>query len=158
MTIASATVSATVLADILGVSKQRVNQLAAARVLPRAELGFELRAAVRAYIDNLREESRPADLADAQARLTAAKARMAELELQRMEGESVAIEAVAHAVAGEYATVRQRLLAIPSRVTPHVLGVADHREVHRAIEAAVIEALTELSADTASSFAAQETA
>lgn len=143
------TISGPVLADLLGISTRRVNQLAEARILPRSGNGFEMRASVRAYLDNLREEIRPANLADAQARLTTAKARIAEIQRDRLEGELVAIADVAATVSAEYSVVRQRLLAIPSRLAPRVAGESDHREIHRAIEAEIVEALSELSGDAA---------
>jgi phage terminase Nu1 subunit (DNA packaging protein) len=147
--IAYTTLSASVVADVLGISTRRVNQLAEARILPRSGTGFELRGAVRAYLANLREEIRPATLADAQARLTGAKARIAEIQRDRLEGELVAIGDVAAAVAKEYSTVRQRLLAIPSRVAPVAAVESDPRKIHDAVEREIASALSELSSDAA---------
>ena len=147
--VAHTPLSAAVLADVLGISPRRVNQLAEARILPRSGTGFELRASVRAYLDNLREEIRPATLADAQARLTAAKARIAEIQRDRLEGELVAIGDVAAAVSTEYSVVRQRLLAIPSRIAPVAAAESDPRKIHDAVEREIASALSELSADAA---------
>lgn len=73
------------------------------------------------------------------------------LDLEAKKGNLVpvdeAVRDVLAAVSSEYTTVRQRLLGIPTRLAPELALVEDAAEVRRLLEAAITEALCELTAD-----------
>jgi len=64
------------------------------------------------------------DLTDERARLAHHQANRAELEANLLAGSLIQIEAVADVVGEEYANARSRLLAIPSRAAPQVIGLS----------------------------------
>ena len=56
----------------------------------------------------------------------------------------ISVEDVAPIVADELANVRSRLLAIPDRVAPKIVGMSDPAAIEAALRDEVIAALTEL--------------
>lgn len=91
------------------------------------------------------------DRVEAEKRTASYKAHLAEIELLTARGLVVPVEeAIADieaAVAAEYTAVRQRLLAIPARISKAVSLMESEAEVRRALDAAITEALCELTAD-----------
>ena len=86
------------------------------------------------------------DLTDERARLAHHQANKAALEAGLLAGSLVEIEAVADIVGAEYANARSRLLAIPSKAAPQVIGLSIV-EVKALLDDMLFEALDELSAD-----------
>lgn len=89
----------------------------------------------------------PTDYDEARARATAAQADLRELDLRKKRAEVVAIDDVMYVLADQLASVRTRLLAIPARVAPEVLGVNDQTQIIQTIRRECISALAELSVD-----------
>lgn len=83
------------------------------------------------------------------------KAKLAELDYEQKVGTLVPIADVAQEVAREYGRVRARLLAIASKLAPDVVLTDDVAECRALIEAAVNDALNELTADIAAHAAAE---
>lgn len=73
------------------------------------------------------------------------KAGLKRLELLELQGKVVRIADVTDTVAAEYARIRQRLLAIPSKAGLEVIGATDASDAAKIIESYIVEALTELS-------------
>ena len=88
------------------------------------------------------------DIAQSKARKMAADAALAELELQRQRGEVVAIAEVAATVGEEYAAVRAKLLALPSKMASRVAVETTEIVCREVLTRAVTDALNELVADT----------
>jgi len=86
------------------------------------------------------------DLTDERARLAHHQANRAELEANLLAGSLIQIEAVADVVGEEYANARSRLLAIPSRAAPQVIGLSIVA-VKALLDDMIFEALDELTAD-----------
>jgi len=86
------------------------------------------------------------DLTSERARLAHHQANRAELEADQLAGSLIAIEAVADIVGQEYANVRSKLLAIPSRAAPQLIGLSIVA-VKALLDDLIFEALDELSAD-----------
>lgn len=82
------------------------------------------------------------------------KAELARLEFEQKIGTLVPIAAVAKEVEKEYGRVRNRLLAIASKLAPEVALIEDVGSCRALIEEAVVDALNELTADEAASDAA----
>jgi len=105
---------------------------------------WRLNDALRALFDVEDGRRTRIDIDEARQRKTAAEARLAELELARQEGEVVAVEDVGIEVERRYAAVRARLMALPPKLAP-MLCPEEPTLAQAMIEAAVIEALAELS-------------
>lgn len=88
-------------------------------------------------------------LDEARVRKTNADAALAELQLQRERGEVVDIEEVSRTVGEEYAAVRAKLLAIPTKLAPRIALEDSEAACRDLIEREITEALNELIADGA---------
>ena len=148
---AGPTYPAETIARLLDLTPRRVQQLVAEGVIPKDERGrYELVPVVRAYIRYLRERALSQDLgSDAlvqhRARLTKARADMAELEHAQMLGELVPAAQVEEAWAAVVAVMRTRLLALPTKVAPRVVALSHEAAIQDALRAEIADALAELS-------------
>lgn len=87
------------------------------------------------------------DIEEARRRKLAAEAAMVELDLAKRRGEVIEIEEVAGVVGDDYANVRAKLLSLPTKLAPQLIGIDDPAECQALIERGVAEALEELTAD-----------
>jgi phage terminase Nu1 subunit (DNA packaging protein) len=87
------------------------------------------------------------DIDEARRRKLAAEAAMVELDLAKRKGEVIEIEAVAGVVGDDYANVRAKLLSLPTKLAPQLIGIDDVATCKALIERGVSEALEELTAD-----------
>src|SRR5438067_2184173 len=97
------------------------------------------RDAVRAEFD-----PEKAGANEGKRRFTAAAAELKELQLAEKRGELVSITAVTAKWIDECVAVRSRLLAIPDRVAPKIVGMSDPAAIEAALRDEVIAALSEL--------------
>lgn len=146
--------SATGLADVLGISERRVRALRAAGVLPgTAAEPYDLRDGVRAYCRHLRPASGRAAAGGAdtltlnEARISVLQEQAAKLRMEneRTESHVVSVDQVAILVGADYARVRTRVLAIPTAVAAQVLRCRTPAEVQHLLEQEIFAALAELS-------------
>src|SRR4051812_6403090 len=148
---AGQTYPAETIARLLDLTPRRVQQLVAEGVIPKAERGrYELVPVVRAYIRYLRERALSQDLgSDAfvqhRARLTKARADMAELEHAQMLGELVPAAQVEEAWAAIVAVMRTRLLALPTKLAPRLVALNHEAVIQDALRAEIADGLAELS-------------
>lgn len=142
------TFNAPELASIVGCTPRHVQQLARDGIIPKAARGRYPLAAVTAYCDHLRSDAvrGPADFQAERARWTRARADAAEQLVAERARTLLRREDVDAAVVGAFARVRARLLSIPSKAAPLVLG-KDTAEAAEVIRRAIYEVLREL-ADT----------
>ena len=89
------------------------------------------------------------DLTDERARLAHHQANRAALEAEQLAGSLIEIEAVADVVGQEYLNVRSKLLAIPSRAAPQLIGLSISA-ANGLLYDLICEALAELTADAPS--------
>lgn len=87
------------------------------------------------------------DFEEARRRKMAAEAAMTELDLAQRRGELIPIEEIANLVGEEYANVRAKLLAIPVKMAPLMLGLDDLANARGLLEDGLTEAMEELTAD-----------
>ena len=128
---------------LLGISRQRVNELAREGVIPKTGRGqFDLAIAVPAYCAWLREapERRggDAELKAEKVRLTREQADKAALENARLRGALLQAEEVERAWTAILVNLRANLLAIPARVSART---AMPRETVQIIDAEMRAAL-----------------
>ena len=150
------TLSTDRLAALLGVSPRTVQTLAKDGVIPKAERGRFPLAAVTAYCEFIRSDARrgPADFQAERARLTRARADVAEIELAQRRGELLARDDVDQAMFGAFSRVRARLLAIPSKAAP-LVAMSDTNAAGVVLRKEINAALRELSETTVESLTAQ---
>lgn len=86
------------------------------------------------------------DLTAERARLAHHQANAAGLQERKLRGELIEIEECADIIGQDYANVRARLLAIPSRAAPELLGLCT-TAIRARLDDLVREVLEELSAD-----------
>lgn len=135
-------VSAAELGQWLNLAAPRISALAREGRIPRREDGrFDLQAAIRGYVENLRLKTTGSALANnpelntEKIRLARANAEKVEAANARARGELAALSDVEREWAGILRDVRAALLALPSRaaarlghLTPHDVATLD-REV-----------------------------
>lgn len=130
-------VGTSALARLIGLTPQRVNQLASAGVLQKLGRGrFKVGPAVRAYVEFLRSQpsgdgaSGPLVYSQERARLTKLQADMVEIELAKVRSRMVSIDDVVTVFGEQCSTIRSRFLGLASRATSKVVG-KDEKATHR---------------------------
>ncbi|MBX9757360.1 MAG: hypothetical protein K2Y29_01190 [Beijerinckiaceae bacterium] len=113
-----ATVPGDVVASFLGVSLERVRQLAEEGVIPREGKGkFPLRPCVVAYCNWTRDESRKANKSAASSRVQDRRTRLLDLQIAREENRLIETDEALAVVDEIVATFKGELQGLPSRVT-----------------------------------------
>lgn len=158
MSIAEQVVSTAELGSILGLSERRVRELRDQKVIPDEGGGrFRLVDSVRAYCAHMRPASGRAAAGGSEGAGTLDQARIEVLNEQRdrlkmlnaqMRGETVLAEDMENVVGAYADATRARILALPTRAAPLVLGMASLAEIR--------DKLTELSHEACGELAAQE--
>ena len=85
------------------------------------------------------------DIDEARRRKTAAEAALAELELSKLRSEVVSLSVVSEVIGDQLSACRARLLSLPTKIAPLVAPLTNIIECRDAIDAAVREALDEIS-------------
>ena len=102
------------------------------------------------YINHIRKSARytrkdgTGDIAEEKAKLTAAQARKAELEVEQLEKTLIPAQLVEDTWVDYVSNVRAKLLGLPSRVAHQVITVDKYAEAELIIKEQVHEALNEL--------------
>jgi len=142
------------MAKLLGFTRQRINQLAQEGILEKQAAGrWPLMKNVQRYIEYLRTGVKDRD-ADEEAQAMyweekalheKAKREMAEIKLAKLKNQMHDAADVEFVLTNMLVTFRNRILSIPDKVAPKVLGVKNLSEISEVINAELLEALTELS-------------
>ena len=147
------TVSTTDLAMILGLSVRRVQQMAQDGTIIAAQRGrFPLCDAVQRYInflskDNVSEEDLKVDKVrrTADASLRSTKAKIAQLELQELQGKMHSSDDVEAITSDMIFSIRGALIALPGRLAVDVVRVKTPAEAAELIRKEVHKIMRELS-------------
>lgn len=148
----AATYPVATIAKLLLLTERRVQQLTSDGVLPKGERGrYELAPVVQSYIRYLRDRALPGqvevasnDFHKARARRTAAEACLAEMRAAEMKGELIPAHDVRAVLASVVARIRSKLIGLPPKLSPLVVGSTSLSEVEGRIREGVHEALEEL--------------
>ena len=135
------------LAHLTGMDRRRIRALLCDMPSEKGSKGalmFESVAALPALY--LPGDCDSFDLTSERARLAHFQANKAQMEAAQVAGSLIEIEAVASVVGEEYSNVRSRLLAIPSRAAPQLIGLPI-AAVKALLDDMIFEALDELTAD-----------
>ncbi|WP_338826270.1 hypothetical protein MTBGP_09730 [Moorella thermoacetica] len=132
------------LAQILGITQRRVNQLTKEGVLEKDSKGFfDLTKAVPAYVDYVTVEND--ELRREKILHERAKRRKAELQLKVMEGELHYGKDVERVMNHMLSTFRARILGMAHKLAPQLLMLDNIGVIVKIIDREAREALTELS-------------
>lgn len=144
-------------ADHIGVSRQAVSEMVRKEIIPSTGRGkIDLNEARLAYCAHLREQAAGRrgsgdgglDLTEERARKEKEQADHLEMKNAELRRELLQREDVAAAVVGSFARVRARLIGVPSKAAPMVMGLETPAEAEAVIRNAVYDALRELSETT----------
>ena len=150
--ITSVTVSATILAEIIGVSDRRIRQLADEGVLVRVSKGrYNLKDSMKNYILNLRiavdkgeDYDKDQSLEEIKAQHEKVKMHMSQLKLASMQGEIHKSSDVERVMMDMLSSFRTRLLNLPPKIAP-LLVMRDNTDwIRGSLNKEILEVLKEL--------------
>lgn len=151
------------MANLLGYTRQRINQLAKEGILEKKAPGrFYLMLNVQRYIDFLKagqheeEEESQAAYWEEKALHEKAKREMAELKLAKLKNRLHDADDVEMVMTNMLATFRSRILGIPQKIAPQILGMENLAEINEMINQELELALAELSEYNPEMFAGGE--
>lgn len=137
------------LAAIVGKTSRWIRQLTTDGVLTQVGRGtYILGDALRAYIEHAsggKEDDKKPRLIDHKTEHERIKSERAALELARMRGELHAAEDVEAVMNDMLTAFRQKILALPTKLAPQLVGIDDIGKVKAALTKDLHEALAELS-------------
>jgi len=138
------------LAEILGMTERRVQQLAAENVFKKFGRGrFQLADSVQKYLayqlDLERKKYNKNDLSinEARRRREQAEASLKEIELGKQRGELLEKSDVIRVWQKILTVLKNRLLVMPSKLSPHLLGMNSVNEIKMRMDE-IFNALDEL--------------
>jgi len=139
------------LAEILGMTERRVQQLAAENVFKKIGRGkFQLIDSVQNYLsyqlDLERKKFNKNDMAinEARRRREQAEAFLKEMEVGTRRGELLEKEDVMKSWQKILSIVKTRLLALPSKLSPQLVGLDTVNEIKSKLDEEIDRALNEL--------------
>ena len=139
-------ISSSDLAKVLVLTVQRVNQLAKDGTIKREADGkFEISSAVETYYRFKLLTDAEVDYQREHAKLEQAKRKKCELELGILDGTLLIADEVESLMANMIITCKTRLLGIPSRLAPQLLGLRNLSKIAEILRDEIYQALTELS-------------
>lgn len=139
------------LAAIVGKSTRWLRQLTTDGVLKQVGRGkYLLGDAIQSYVEHVSGGGKEDDdgkprLIDHKTEHERIKAEKAALELAEMRGELHASEDVESVMSDMLTAFRQKILAIPTKLSPQITGISEINVIKGRLTAALHEALTELS-------------
>jgi len=132
-------------AELLGITPRRVNQLTNENVIPLRKRGcYDLRTAVAGYTKFLKERNDAAE-AKAKTRMHEAKADLAEMDAATRKGELVEVDEVKKEWGNILKIIQSHVLNIGPKIAPLVEGMDDARKISHIIVNECREFLTDLS-------------
>ncbi|NLT94854.1 MAG: hypothetical protein GXW85_04860 [Clostridia bacterium] len=157
-------VNTDVMADLLGFTRQRVNQLDKEGVLVKAAPGrWPLADNIKKYLEFVKYGQRTSEEEEAEIQYweekalhEKAKRETAELKLAKMQNQLHDARDVELALTNMVVTFRNKVLSIPQKLAPKIIGLDNLAEITEAINEELYEALTELSEYDPAMFAGGE--
>jgi len=139
-------ISSSDLAKVLVLTVQRVNQLAKDGTIKREADGkFDISSAVEAYYRFKLLTDAEVDYQKEHAKHEAAKRELAEIELLTVKNTLLYASEVKQMMVSMIVNVRSRLLSLPSRCAPQIIGQRDMSKIVEVLRVEVFQALNELS-------------
>lgn len=150
------------LATVLGLTVRRIQQLTATGELTKAEKNeYDLAKSVQDYVSMLKQSrggNKEVDaLTEERTLLTRTKRKIEETKLEIIRGEVHRSEDVEAVMNNMLMRFKGKLLSMPVRLAPMVIGVDNLPQLQDIIEDAVLECLAELSSYDPQEFYEQST-
>ena len=143
-------VTSQVVGDFLGLTPRRIRQLAAFGAVERLGRGrYALEASVRGYVSWLQAKldyGREEAPSDSQARLTAARADLAELEAEERRAALIPAADLQAGVDALLGAIRARLLKVPAEVSSAAARAERPSECQELVRSAFYDALSDIAA------------
>lgn len=139
------------LSMILGLSVRRIRELTQEGLFERSPEGkrYNLAACVRAYvaykIDQAGGSHAVVDFERIKAQHEAVKKEISELRLRRIKGELHEASDVEAVISDMLIRFRSKLLALPPKLSPQLMGSTDPNEIAKILDGEIREVLLELS-------------
>lgn len=138
------------LASCLGISQRMVRQLVEDNVIVRIRRGlYDLEHSIQGYINFKITQAKPKKkemtLEEAKTEHELLKMRKTELTVKAMESKLYRAEDVEIFVTTMLSAVRNRMLAIPVKVSPEIAGIEDKAQIQKIVSREVKDALNEAS-------------
>jgi phage terminase Nu1 subunit (DNA packaging protein) len=138
------------IARLLLLDVRRVQQLSKQGVIPKEHRNqYSLVGSVQGYIRYLKNEKGGGNLADefnqAKTRDMNAKAHLNEMKLRRQRGELIAASEVRHTWQTITELFRDRLLTMPDRLAPRIMGAKNRQDAKALIQEEIRQTLETLS-------------
>jgi hypothetical protein len=141
-------ISITAICFLLGVNRQRVGQLEAAGVVERVAPGRYSIASVPRFIDMQRKAGGGSEaMQEAKLDLILQKITAGKLDIEEREGKLVPVDNALNAFSAVTAMVRQRILALPTKLAPRLLGKHHAGEIESILRVDIYEALEAIAND-----------
>lgn len=138
-----------VVSKVLGITPRRIRDLSKDGILPpiiSGRIDFPLSCMMYIeYKNKLQEGGGSLSLTDERCRLTKINADRKELQLDRERGELLHVDAVMMFTGAVMQNIRNKMLALPKKMSPIVFGSKSIPEVEEVIKKYVYECLTEVS-------------
>jgi hypothetical protein len=147
-------------ATLLHMDPRSVQRAVKAGTIQQSRRGcFILGEIVPTYVDHLRDviakNPDEAALLAAKLRKALADAERAELELKLFKNELHTSDAVLFVWSARIGASRKRLLAVPTRLAPHLVGETDQKRIYNALYNEITAALEDVAGLTQKDFAKQ---
>ncbi|WNF36420.1 hypothetical protein RJD24_18660 [Bacillaceae bacterium IKA-2] len=137
------------ISEILSLSTRRIQQLANENALIKASHGkFDLPASITAYTSYLIDREKPdteIDKYEEEALWVRARRQKTELELKIMMGELHRSEDVKRVMNDMLGSFRAKLLSLPTKTAPQILGKTEISTIKEKLKEEVFEMMDELS-------------
>lgn len=136
------------LCEITGLTDRRHRQLADEGYFPPPIKGiYQFLPTLKGVVAYLRDQANKAESTYEEERLLKLKAdrRMAELELQKRRKEALDAVAVFAEWENVLTSIRQKLMSLPSKISPRLAYMSDQPDIEAELEREVMEALLDLS-------------
>lgn len=142
-----------VMAEIFKVSTRRVGQMVQEGIIPRFKTGsyklIETLHKYHEYLEKVEEEknvnSVKKESENEKLKIEKIKRQKAEMELMQLKGELVNIEEVQLLYSGLIINFRSKMLALPNKVSPSIVGIDNLITVQDILTKEIYAALEELS-------------
>ena len=134
------------IAELLKISDRRIRQLVDEGIIERLHNDkFDARDVAEKYYRFKFEGDTNKDYEKAKGKHETIKTRLSELKLQKMEKDLLPASQVEITVTNMIITFRNKILGLPSKVTPKLVGIKNLNQISTIIEIELLQCLQELS-------------
>lgn len=141
----SPTIGTSELATILGLTDSRIRQLERSGIIEKIGRGqYDLASAVQGYCKYLKESTSTPDGMSEKDLLDRTRRKKLELEISIIQGELHRADDVRRVTNDMLSAFRQRILSIPTKAAPRLIGITELAVIQDVIRKEVHEGLSEL--------------